>query len=163
MIRSSYFAKFKRSAGNRTWVLTQLSRTVSRDGLWRILSRMGCPPPPPPQFPQNPSTTPYRSAPTLFAIFFSMMFREAKDDLQDGIYIRARTDGSVFNLRHLLSRTKTSEKLTTDLLFADDCGPSGAHRGSPPENHHILRQRSDSLWTNHQPQENRSHASESLS
>ena len=31
-------------------------------------------------------------APTLFSIFFSMMLREAKEDLTDGIYIRFRTD-----------------------------------------------------------------------
>lgn len=61
-------------------------------------------------------------APTLFAMFFAMVLCKAKDDLQDGIYmyIRFCTDGSVFNLRHLLSRTKTSEQLITDLLFADD-------------------------------------------
>ena len=37
-------------------------------------------------------------APTLFSIFFSIMLREAKDDLPDGIYIRFRTDSSLFNL-----------------------------------------------------------------
>ena len=49
------------------------------------------------------------------------MFREARDDLPDGIYIRFRTDGSLFNLRRLLARTKTIEELITELLFADDC------------------------------------------
>ena len=29
------------------------------------------------------------------------MLREAKEDLLDGIYIRFRTDGSLFNLRRL--------------------------------------------------------------
>ena len=42
----------------------------------------------------------------LFSIFFSIMLREAKEDLTDGIYIRFRTDGNLFNLRRLLSRTK---------------------------------------------------------
>jgi len=60
-------------------------------------------------------------APTLFAIFFSMMLREAKEDLDEGIYIRFRTDGSVFNLRRLMAHTKTSEEAILDLLFADDC------------------------------------------
>ena len=60
-------------------------------------------------------------APTLFSIFFSIMLREAKEDLPDGIYIRYRTDGSLFNLRRLLARTKTIEELNTELLFADDC------------------------------------------
>ena len=49
------------------------------------------------------------------------MHREAMEDLQDGIYIRFRTDGSVLNLRRLLARTKTIEELISELLFADDC------------------------------------------
>ena len=42
--------------------LMKAFNTVSRDGLWRILSRIGCPLPL--QFPHYPSTTPYRSAGT---------------------------------------------------------------------------------------------------
>ena len=49
------------------------------------------------------------------------MLRKAKEDLPDGIYIRFRTDGSLFSLRRLLACTKTIEELITDLLFADDC------------------------------------------
>ena len=49
------------------------------------------------------------------------MLREAKQDLPDVIYIRFRTDGSLFNLRRLLVCTKTIEKLITELLFADGC------------------------------------------
>ena len=49
------------------------------------------------------------------------MLRKAKEDLPDGIYIRFRTDGSLFNLWRLLARTKTMEELITKLLFADDC------------------------------------------
>ena len=59
--------------------------------------------------------------PTLFSIFFSSVLREAKEDLLDGIYIRFRTDGILFNLRRLLARTKTIEDLITEPLFADDC------------------------------------------
>ena len=59
-------------------------------------------------------------APTLFAIFFSMMLREAKEDLNEGIYINFTTDGSIFNLRRLLARTKTLEVVILDLLFTDD-------------------------------------------
>ena len=55
-------------------------------------------------------------APTLFAIFFSMMLREANEDLHEGVDIRFRTDGSVFNVLHLIAHTKT-----LDLLFADNC------------------------------------------
>ena len=59
-------------------------------------------------------------APTLFFSFFSTMLREAKEDQPDGIYIRFRTDGSLFNFRRLLARTKTIGELITELLFADD-------------------------------------------
>ena len=51
------------------------------------------------------------------------MLREVKEDLPDGIYIRFRTDASLFNLRRLLARTKAIEELITELLFADDCAP----------------------------------------
>ena len=47
------------------------------------------------------------------------MPREAKEDLPDDIYIRFRTDSSVSNLWCLLARTKTTEELITELLFAD--------------------------------------------
>ena len=53
-------------------------------------------------------------APTLFSIFFSIMLREVKEDLPDGIY-------TCFILRRLLARTKTIEKRITELLLGDDC------------------------------------------
>ena len=56
----------------------------------------------------------------MFSVFFSIIFCEAKEDLPDGVYIRFRTEG-LFNLRRLLTRTKTTEELITELLFADDC------------------------------------------
>ena len=45
------------------------------------------------------------------------------------------------------------------------CGqqcPPGAKRRSPPENRHLLRKRSNSLRTDHRPQENRGYGSEDL-
>ena len=123
--------------------LTKAFDTVSREGLWRILGKLGCPPrflsilqqlhigqkgqvkhngEFSDSFPiENGVKQGCVLAPTLFAVFFSMMLREAKEDLHEGVYIRFRTDGSVLNLRRLLSRTKTLEQLILDLLFADDC------------------------------------------
>ena len=49
-----------------------------------------------------------------------MMLREVKEDLNEGIYINFTTDGSIFNLRRLLARTKTLEVVILDLLFTDD-------------------------------------------
>ena len=61
-----------------------------------------------------------RFGPNIVSIFFSIMLREAKDDLPDGIHIHFRTDSSLFNLRRLLARKKPIEELITELLFADD-------------------------------------------
>ena len=47
--------------------------------------------------------------------------REANEELPNGIYIRFRTESSLFNIRRILARTKTIEELTTELLCADDC------------------------------------------
>ena len=60
-------------------------------------------------------------APSLFSIFFSTMLRQAKEHILDGVYIRFRSDGSLINLRRLLSHTKTMEQLIMEPLFADDC------------------------------------------
>ena len=122
--------------------LTKAFDTVSSEGLWKILACLGWPP----QFltilrqlhdgqqgqaKHNGSLSgsflissgvkqECVLAPTLFSIFFSIMFREANEDLPDGIYICFRTDGSLFNRRRLLTRTKTIEKHITELPFADD-------------------------------------------
>ena len=124
--------------------LTKAFDTVSREGLWQILCRLGCPP----KFLNmilqlhenqqgrirlnNDLSEPFPIkngvkqgcvlAPTLFSIFFSMMLKQALEDLPDNdlVYIRFRMDGSLFNLRRLLAKTKTHEQLIMDLLFADD-------------------------------------------
>ena len=71
-------------------------------------------------------------APTSFSIFFSIMLRKAKKNLPDSIYIRFRTDGSLFKLRRLLARTKSVVGLITELLFADDCALLAHTEGALP-------------------------------
>ena len=79
------------------------------------------------------------------------MLREEKEDLLDGIYIHFRTDGSLFNLRRLLARTKTIEELITELLFANDCTLL-AHTEKALQ--HIVNRISDAeLRPHHQPEE----------
>ena len=60
-------------------------------------------------------------APTLFGIVFALMLQYAFHDLDLGVYLHVRTDGGVFNLRRFSARTKLTEYLIRDLLFADDC------------------------------------------
>ena len=113
---------------------------VSRAGLWLILKRHGCP--------QNilqmviqlhesqrdrtrhngdlsepfPITKGVQQgcvqAPTLFNFIFSMMLKQATDDLddEDGVHVRYHMDGSPFNQRHLQAYTKTQERLIRDLV-----------------------------------------------
>ena len=90
--------------------LTKALDTVSSDGLWEILARLGCPSKfltilrhlhegQQGQVKHNGSLSgsfPISNsikqgcvlAPTLFSIFFSIMLLEAKEDLPDSIYIR---------------------------------------------------------------------------
>ena len=113
--------------------LTKAFDAVNREGLWNILERLGCTP----KFltiikqlheDQHgqvklasalsdifPISNEIKQgcilAPTLFSIFFSMMLREAKEDIKDGIFL----------LRRLLVQTKPLEQMVLELLFADDC------------------------------------------
>ena len=124
--------------------LTKAFDTVSRKGMWQIMERLGCPPRflniviqlhddqrgqvrlngdlSEPFAISNGMKQGCVLAPTLFSIFFSMMLRQATEDLNDddSIYIRYRLDGNLFNLRRLQAHTKTQEQLIRDLLFADD-------------------------------------------
>ena len=60
-------------------------------------------------------------APTLFAIYFAAMLRDALENTDVGVYVQYRTTEKLFNLRRLQAKTKVMEALIHDLLFADDC------------------------------------------
>lgn len=123
--------------------LTKAFDSVGREGLWKILSKAGCPP---------RITNIIRSfhegmagrvigdnstsesfavtngtkqgcvmAPLLFSIVFSAVLHDAFHDCDKGVMIRFRSDGSIFNLQRLKAKTKTSCMLLRDLLYADDC------------------------------------------
>ena len=61
-------------------------------------------------------------ATTLFSVLFSMMLKQATEDLDDDerMYVRYRLDGSLFNLRRPQAHTKRQERLNPDLLFSHD-------------------------------------------
>ena len=59
-------------------------------------------------------------APTLFSMVFAAMLHDASQNNDDGIQLKYRTDGGVFNLRRLKSNTKLKVATPRELLFADD-------------------------------------------
>ena len=60
-------------------------------------------------------------APLLFNIFYAAMLLDAFRNNDQGLHIKYRTDGGIFNLRRLQAKTKVIDLLARDLLYADDC------------------------------------------
>ena len=50
------------------------------------------------------------------------MQQEALQNCDAGVYIRFRTDGSLFNLARLRAKSKVKHVLIQELLYDDDCG-----------------------------------------
>ena len=122
--------------------LTKAFDTVSRDGLWKIMAKFGCPPryiAMVRQFHdgmqarvQNdgeysepfPVTNGVKQgcvmAPTLFSMMFSAMLTDAFQDVDAGFPIRYRFDGKLLNLRRLQAKSKVQTDVVDKLLYADD-------------------------------------------
>ena len=122
--------------------LTKAFDTVSREGLWKIMAKFGCPA----KFiamvrqfhdgmlarVQNDGEFsdpfPVRNgvkqgcvlASTLFSMMFSAMLTDAFRDGDNGIPIRYRFDGKLFNLRRLQAKSKVQTEVLDEFLFADD-------------------------------------------
>ena len=112
--------------------LTKAFDTVSRDGLFKILPTMGCPPrllgiiksfhddmAGTVVFDGSKSESfKIKSgveqgcvlAPTLFGIFFVVLLKHAFGSATEGIYLRTRSDGKLFNLSRLKAKTKVQQK-----------------------------------------------------
>lgn len=122
--------------------LTKAFDTVSRQGLWNILPRIGIPPKmvgmircfhdgmnarlancdKDDEFPvTNGVKQGCVLAPTLFSFLFSMMLLSAFKETDPGVDITYRTDGDLFNAHRLKSRTKVTKAIVRELLYADDC------------------------------------------
>ena len=137
--------------------LTKAFDLVSRDGLFALLPRVGCPPKLLcliESFHNNMKGTiqfngslsqPFGIscgvkqgcvlAPTLFGIFFSLLLRHAFGTSKEGIYLRSRSDGKLFNTARLRAKTKTRSVFLRDMLFADDAAITAqvsSHRARPP-------------------------------
>ena len=122
--------------------LTKAFDLVSRKGLFQLLEKIGCPPKLRSlvgSFHEDMKGTvmydgscsdpfPVKSgvkqgcvlAPTLFGIFFSLLLSHAFRPSSDGVYIHTQTDGKLLSIARLRAKTKVSEILVRDMLFADD-------------------------------------------
>ena len=59
--------------------------------------------------------------PTLFSLYFAMVFKNALKNCKEGVFIRYRTSGRLMNLKRFSAKSKVLHKLIQDLLYADDC------------------------------------------
>jgi len=59
-------------------------------------------------------------SPTLFGIFFAIMLKHAFGTSVEGVFVRTRSDGKLFNLSRLRTKTKVRQTIIRDLLFASD-------------------------------------------
>jgi hypothetical protein len=60
------------------------------------------------------------AAPTYFTLFLTAILNLLAQVTQEGVYIRTRSDGKLFNLSRLKAFTKVRTELIRDLLYADD-------------------------------------------
>ena len=130
--------------------LTKAFDTVSCDGLWKIMEKFSCPA----KFiamvrqfqdgmlarVQNdgevsdpfPVTNGVKQgcvlASTLFSMMFSAMLTDAFQDCDNGIPIRYRFDGKLFNLRRLQAKSNVQTEVLDEFPFADDMA-----KGAPTE------------------------------
>ena len=134
--------------------LTKAFDTVNRGGLWLIMAKFGCPDKfitmvrqfhegmqasvidnndTSAAFPVNNGVKQgCVLAPTLFSMVFTAMLSDTLKNDRNGIQIKYRTDGNVFNLRRLQAKTKVAYDTVCELLFADDCVLNASSMPSVP-------------------------------
>ena len=59
-------------------------------------------------------------APTLSGIFFSLLLSHAFKSSSDGVYLHTRSDGKLFSIARLRAKTKVTEILIREILYAGD-------------------------------------------
>lgn len=134
---------------NRPFLMTMfdLSKafdSVPREALWRVLQRFGCPA----IFmslvrglhdgmtakimykgqlsPAIPIKTGVKQgcvlAPTMFSMYLAALLRQIPQNKLCGIQYSYRTDGSLFNLSRLKTKSKTTDSIISEIQYADDNG-----------------------------------------
>ena len=122
--------------------LTKAVDLVSRDGLFNILMKIGCPPnlhsmirsfhddmKATIQY-QGSMSEPFNIksgvkqgcvlALTLFGIFFSLLLKHVFGTSTEGVYIHTRSDGKLYNITRLTAKTKLRKTTIRDMIFAGD-------------------------------------------
>ena len=122
--------------------LTKAFYLVSRDGIFKVLPKIGCAPKLQSMIESFHTDTkgtvqfngcfsePFEIrngvkqgcvlAPMFFGSFFGLLLKYALDTTTEGIYFRTRSDGRLFNLARIRAKTKVRKFLIRDMLFADD-------------------------------------------
>ena len=121
--------------------LTKAFDTVSREGLWKIMAKFGCPPRYKAMVRQfhdgmqarvqndGKYSEPFPlthgvkhgcvMAPTLFSMMFSALLTDAFQDVDAGFPIRYLFYGKLLNLRRLQAISKVQTDVVDKLLYAD--------------------------------------------
>ncbi|BHF61990.1 hypothetical protein SprV_0100497100 [Sparganum proliferum] len=86
--------------------LTKAIDTVTREGLWKIMQKFGCP--------ERFTQMVRQLHDGMMALMFSAM-------LMDAYRIAYRTDGQILDQRRMHFQSRVSTTTVHELLFADDC------------------------------------------
>ena len=122
--------------------LTKAFDLVNRDGLFKVLPKIGCPPKLHSMIgsfhTDTKGTVQINGSfsekfdicsgdkqgcilpPMLFGAFFGLLLKHVLDTTTEGIYFRTRSDDRLFNLASLRAKTKVRKDLIRDMRFADD-------------------------------------------
>ena len=144
---------------------TKAFETASRDGLWKIMAKFGCPDSliamvrqfHDGMLPRVQNDGEYSEpfpvtngvkqgcvlAPTLFRMMFSAMFTDAFQDCDDSFPIRYRFDGKLFKLRRLQTKSKVQTGVLDELLYANDMATNASAEMKMQEGMDRVSQASD--------------------
>ncbi|BHF68173.1 hypothetical protein SprV_0301120500 [Sparganum proliferum] len=140
--------------------LTKASDAVSREGLWKIIQKFGCPARFTPTVGQLHNGMMARVtdnapvseafavtdgvkqgcvlAPTLFSLKLSTVLMDAYRDQRPGIYIAHRADVHLLNQRRMHFQSRAFTTTVHELLFADDCALNATTEGDMQRSMHLF-------------------------